>query len=1340
VEEARELQEGNRDDDDDDDDGGDRGFVSLYLLCQGVLDVPISSPLYPLDRADEACVQLLEGLARVLQSRQTLNLSSGFHFQVNIISRATARTHFSARPFAAGEGALPPLVRGNCRRTLWRRLKDQEEEEERDEDDAEDDDDDDDDDDGDDERANRGELVQEFSGTARRRIKEWTDNYRGMLFTPFFAFDEGISDEEDVRRGGGGGGDEDLTNCCLLVCLFMGLTLQEKLQRCASWKQFYSQKRDEDDDDWNCVRAFSRLKGDRRESEKDILTTLKAKTFSFARRKGLNVQKFKRGTPADILEQLELLGVNVYLYNRLGHGRLFYKYPQNEPFTDRPSVHLMALPVGRDGSGGTEDNLIWHAASVMIKPSSIFLRHKSNNYAWCYWCFSCVSKRSLHKCDMTPQGRQICLLCGKVTATVRDFISLSNEGAYCIDRPQDRADEKPCKKCGQKAKSTRCRIAHYALCKGKDSAEVCPLCYISVSDNYPHLCFHKYCFQCKDHYPREQARHECYLCPQSPPKYVDNLAVWDTETVNVGGNHFVNAVGLAFQTPLELFSVWKEKYFFSEKMNHEENDREPKTAFEYNPFQGSPHSSKRFKRIFPPDENSSKAKELRHASAHCTLVEDDDDEEDQTALEKFLDFILQPFFYNTTFLAHYGRGFDHLLLLNRLYRRQVKCEPIFDGHKLLQLSLPQFKMRFIDSHRYVPLPLSQLPKRFENINRILGENTLSANEKGIFPFKFNREEHYDYVGAIPGKEWFVDEFTTVDKEKKIEEFLISKRGQLYDFKKELFTYLKADVLLLAAAVCCLLEEFAQFQESIQAEKADDDKLWFHCFSKPFITLPQFIHALWRTYGLNHTLYLLANQTFPRKTSYGELEWLGYVKTSHPNLICASATGRQERVGSYYLDGYCPDTKTAFEFLGCLCHCHYKITLDCPLSKGLSCDAKNPFGESAARVVSRWRNKKKFLEEQGISVTYIWECQWTAMKKSPSTSADQERLKRYLERYEPPPRRLVIREALRGGRCEAFRLIYDRRDHPSRILKYLDINSLYPTVAIEKEFPTGKSENFVGEAARQELTVTEKGLFMKSYPGKSCLGLIKAKVLPPDSLFLPCLPISDSSKLIFGLCNACIKERCQDFCTHSDDQRCLTDVWTAPELAYAISLGYKVIEIHEAIVYRSKGFVFREFYSFLAKMKLISEPLPVEKDLESYVEELNRLHPFLNNSIKVEELQPNQSKRAFVKLCQNAGLGKLSQSEDKSTIKYFSTFEEFMNIRHDPSCVISAFHPIHDALGEAVCKKNLDLLGFQKNTQVIVYSHVTAYARIRLAQDMNAFMKRGCNIYYCDTGETQSNYI
>ncbi len=70
------------------------------------------------------------------------------------------------------------------------------------------------------------------------------------------------------------------------------------------------------------------------------------------------------------------------------------------------------------------------------------------------------------------------------------------------------------------------------------------------------------------------------------------------------------------------------------------------------------------------------------------------------ALEKFITTFLTPQFYGYTFISHNSSGFDGILLLEALLKSHIRVETVFDGGRLLQLSIPKLKINFIDSFRY----------------------------------------------------------------------------------------------------------------------------------------------------------------------------------------------------------------------------------------------------------------------------------------------------------------------------------------------------------------------------------------------------------------------------------------------------------------------------------------------------------------------------------------------------------------------------------------------------------------------------------------------------------------
>ena len=173
-----------------------------------------------------------------------------------------------------------------------------------------------------------------------------------------------------------------------------------------------------------------------------------------------------------------------------------------------------------------------------------------------------------------------------------------------------------------------------------------------------------------------------------------------------------------------------------------------------------------------------------------------------------------------------------------------------------------------------------------------------------------------------------------------------------------------------------------------------------------------------------------------------------------------------------MDGYDPVNNVAIEFLGCAVHAHGVENKNCPLSKGMSPSSYNPYHRRCSDVRNDLERRKKYLESRGLEVQCIYECEYMELKE---TDPD---LREFLERFheERPKERLALRDALRGGRTEAFFLYFAAEDDLEREAFYVDVNSLYPTVAVFNNFPCGRSEVFIGESLKR-IVLGEEGTFV-----------------------------------------------------------------------------------------------------------------------------------------------------------------------------------------------------------------------------------------------------------------------
>lgn len=149
---------------------------------------------------------------------------------------------------------------------------------------------------------------------------------------------------------------------------------------------------------------------------------------------------------------------------------------------------------------------------------------------------------------------------------------------------------------------------------------------------------------------------------------------------------------------------------------------------------------------------------------------------------------------NHTFIAHNGRGYDYKFVIKWIYENtDFKPNPIFAGGKIMYLSVPEIKVRFIDSLSFITKPLKAFPK-------IFGETEL---KKGYFPHWFNTKENWDYVGSMPNIKYFHhDEMMAKDRKDFIKwyEERIAE-NYVWEQQKEMKDYCISDVDILRK--CCI---------------------------------------------------------------------------------------------------------------------------------------------------------------------------------------------------------------------------------------------------------------------------------------------------------------------------------------------------------------------------------------------------------------------------------------------------------------------------------------------------------------------------------------------------------
>ena len=104
-----------------------------------------------------------------------------------------------------------------------------------------------------------------------------------------------------------------------------------------------------------------------------------------------------------------------------------------------------------------------------------------------------------------------------------------------------------------------------------------------------------------------------------------------------------------------------------------------------------------------------------------------------------------------------------------------------------------------------------------------------------------------------------------------------------------------------------------------------------------------------------------------------------------------------------------------------------------------------------------------------------------------------------------------------------------------------------------------------------------------------------------------------------LCRACAENITRN-CKHNSTERALLGVYMISEIEFALTLGYKIMNVFEVHAYLSSENILRPFVTRLNDLKT-----------------------------KYSDTEPNVGKRNFYKLAANSFFGKFSQRQDKTNV-------------------------------------------------------------------------------------------
>ena len=298
---------------------------------------------------------------------------------------------------------------------------------------------------------------------------------------------------------------------------------------------------------------------------------------------------------------------------------------------------------------------------------------------------------------------------------------------------------------------------------------------------------------------------------------------------------------------------------------------------------------------------------------------------------------------------------------------------------------------------------------------------------------------------------------------------------------------------------------------------------------------------------------------------------------------------------------------------------------------------------------------------------------------------------------------------------------------SEKIKYYDFTSLYPYINKYCEYPVGHPE-----------IITDNFTDFSHY-----FGVAKIKILPPDFLYHPVLPLRSGGKLKFPLCRTCSLNENKEKCICSMNERCLIGTWCTPEIKKALEKGYKIVKIYEIYHFKNtstydkatqKGGIFSEYVDTFVKIKQEASGWPEDVDVtqdsnkRKYIENYKKFE-----GIKLDEnkIKFNSGLRSVSKLLLNSLWGKYGQNAHLTQTKYFTedSLESFITFFLDETIEIKKFVIAIDGVLMVEYQAKQGFIKENKKTNIFIATFTTMHARLKLYDVLD---KLGERVLYMDT--------
>lgn len=714
-------------------------------------------------------------------------------------------------------------------------------------------------------------------------------------------------------------------------------------------------------------------------------------------------------------------------------------------------------------------------------------------------------------------------------------------------------------------------------------------------------------------------------------------------------------------------------------------------------------------------------------------------------------------FHGCTFISHNGGRYDVQFILGWLLKHGMMPEfQTLSGSTTSILQLQSMGRRFIDSYRFLTMPLASMSKTFK----------LEVS-KGHFPHEFATEARWrenngaGYHGPMPGPEFYglltMRGDGPVDVRRKQEALVAWHAEESIKYKpftarpwvlrEQMQNYCRDDVRVLRQACFAFRNLFLAMKGSVEATGAG--AAWVATSVDPlqYMTLPQV--------GLQVFLSGLQVRVahFPHRIDW-RLEkeaymWMESVAEEHSGgrqglvvrhrghtsdrlrFTVRGAEGQDVHGWLRLADGAPPEQDVALVYLECRDHgCRTCMT---------DRDARHPILNQSYDEVEAWSNRwLASLTEVlggGERVRTMRACDWQRRCQDEMAGGHYAVVRRWQDAGVP----LSWNDYFMGGEVDV-KASYCKAP-PGWHIEHVDVTSMYPWVCVEKMLPTG-----------HPIVIWDQDVnparLRPDHPD-AYFGIVRCKVVPPPNLVVPVLPskrVAYADGVAVDPYELAAEEAAAEEAAAADGTRLVLDLnvrigsWTTAELHQALERGYiieKVYEVHHFPPSQRRVGLFRGYVDYFLRLKIEAEGWPASlagaspEEKAAWCDEVARQNGGIGRP-REDSIAKNPGLRTFAKLMLNSLWGKFAQSPRSDGRAYLNTGGDFdalfMNplIRKDNLALMPvtkhsyiAQYKLVDKYTQSPSRSNFYLAAF-----------VTAHARVRLHEMMRAVGER--SVLYCDT--------